>query len=236
MPDRILRASILSSDRVNAVSFQAEVFYRRLMSLADDYGRYDGRLSILRAHLYALKLDRVTESDVGKWIDECREAGLVRVYSVEGKPYLEVPRFGQRTRAQNSKWPPPSSADIRGHPPADVGDPRSSAAVFVVGDGCGGAAGAGAREEGRTLPQSLDTPAFREAWGDWLQHWSEAFGRSRVMPLQTADAQLRKLVKIGPDRAIEAIRNAITKGNLREPAEPFGSPASNRPDPALKMV
>jgi hypothetical protein len=36
MPNRILRAGIITSDRVNALDFGAEVFYRRLMSAVDE--------------------------------------------------------------------------------------------------------------------------------------------------------------------------------------------------------
>lgn len=111
MPDRVVRAGIITSEAVNALSWPAEVFYRRLMSVVDDYGRYDGRMSLLRASLYPLKLDRIIEPDIGKWIAECREAGLVRIYSVEGKPYIEIIKFGQRVRSA-SKWPAgPGSAD-----------------------------------------------------------------------------------------------------------------------------
>jgi uncharacterized phage protein (TIGR02220 family) len=112
MPDRIVRAGILTSDRVNALSWAGEVFYRRLMSVVDDFGRYDGRLSVIRGAIYSLKLDRVSDSDIGKWIRECEEAGLVRRYTVEDKPFIELPKFGQKIRAKFSKWPdPPTSAN-----------------------------------------------------------------------------------------------------------------------------
>ncbi len=128
MPDRIVRAEILTSEPVNALGWGAEVFYRRLFSIVDDYGRYDGRPSLLRAHLYPMKLDRVSEPDVGKWLTECVNAGLVRCYVVSGRPYVEVLKFGQRVRADKSKWPdPPTSADI-------CQQPLSDAAVFVFED------------------------------------------------------------------------------------------------------
>lgn len=107
MPDRILRMGILTSDPVNTLSWGAEVFYRRLMSIADDYGRFDGRTVILRASLYPLSLDRVRDSDIHAWIGECHEAELVRLYScVNGKPHLEIVKFGQRVQSK-SKWPDP---------------------------------------------------------------------------------------------------------------------------------
>jgi hypothetical protein len=115
MPDRVVRQDILTSDPVNMLSWAAEVFYRRLMSLADDYGRYEARPSLLRASLYPLKLDRVSEPDVVKWMGECSEAGLVRVYTVNAKEYVEIQKFGQRLRAMKSRYPPPT---VNGGQPA----------------------------------------------------------------------------------------------------------------------
>ncbi|HRO97633.1 MAG TPA: hypothetical protein PLY79_11275 [Ferruginibacter sp.] len=117
MPDRIVRANILTSDLVNQLSWPAEVFYRRLMSVVDDYGRFEGRVSILRASLYPLKLNQVSEADIVKWKNECSEAGLISLYEVESKEYLVILKFNQRLRAAKSKYPPPS--DTRGHPRAD---------------------------------------------------------------------------------------------------------------------
>ena len=123
MPDRILRAGIIKSDRVNLLSWPAEVFYRRLMSVVDDYGRYDGRTIILRSDLYPLKVDKVSLADVGKWKAECASAGLVSFYQVTGKEYLEIKDFGQRLRSMKSKWPAPAdicqrmTADDSGCPP-----------------------------------------------------------------------------------------------------------------------
>lgn len=108
MPDRILRANILTSDPVNSLCWPAEVFYRRLMSVVDDFGRYDARPSILRANLYALKLNYVSEADIVKWMNDCSEAGLVSFYEVEGKRYLELLKFDQRLRAKKSKYPEPA--------------------------------------------------------------------------------------------------------------------------------
>lgn len=119
MPDRIVRAGILTSDGVNALNWPAEVFYRRLMSVVDDYGRYDGRSCILRAALYPLKLDRVSDRDIETWLRECEKTGLIKVYTVDSKRYLEVLKFDQRLRAKTSRWPPPSSAGECQQMPAD---------------------------------------------------------------------------------------------------------------------
>lgn len=112
MPDRIVRSGILTSDAVNLLSWGAEVFYRRLFSIVDDYGRFDGRPPLLRSQLYPLKVDRVSDADVVKWLAECATAGLVSVYQVSGRPYLEVQKFNQRIQGK-PKYPEPEQGVIK---------------------------------------------------------------------------------------------------------------------------
>ena len=110
MPNRILREGILTSPRIAKLSWPAEVFYRRLHSVVDDYGRYHAHPMLLRAACYPLQLDKVSDSDIGKWMRETAEAALVRVYPAEdGKDYLELLDFRQQVRAAKSKFPPPTA-------------------------------------------------------------------------------------------------------------------------------
>lgn len=127
MPVRLLREGILDSTAVNALSFPAEVFYRRLMSVVDDFGRFDGRLAVLRCRLYSLKVETVREADIAGWVAECAAVGLVSLYAVDAdgrarwvsaagggaaslpndqKPYLLLHKLGP-ARAKASKCPPP---------------------------------------------------------------------------------------------------------------------------------
>ena len=107
MPTRILREGILTSPRVIQLSWPAEVFYRRLMSVVDDFGRYHAHPTLLRAACYPLQLDKASEADVGKWLGECRKAALVSVYEVSNVPYLQMADFRQQQRAK-SKFPEPA--------------------------------------------------------------------------------------------------------------------------------
>lgn len=108
MPNRILREGILTSERVNALSPDAELFYRRLMSVADDFGRYSANPTLLRAACYPLRLDFVRESAIESHMDECAINCLLIKYEVQGKQYLELLDFHQRTRAKDSKYPAPA--------------------------------------------------------------------------------------------------------------------------------
>ncbi len=76
------------------------------MSVVDDYGRFDGRISVLRANCYPLKLDLVSDADVRKWRSETVKAGVVSVYHVDGKEYVQIEKFNQRMRGK-PRWPAP---------------------------------------------------------------------------------------------------------------------------------
>lgn len=114
MPNRILRESILESRPVNSLSWPAEVFYRRLMSKVDDFGRFYADVGILRGALYARQLDKVREADVASWLQETVTAGLVRLFAANGEPYLVFLKLGE-PRAKTSKFPEPPSELRRAH-------------------------------------------------------------------------------------------------------------------------
>ena len=105
MPVRLLREGILTSERVNQLTWPAEVFYRRLMSVVDDYGRYYASPTLLRASCYPLAIDTVSDKQVADWLIECVNAGLLLAYEVAGKRYLEILDFRQQVRAKASKFP-----------------------------------------------------------------------------------------------------------------------------------
>ena len=105
MPNRVIREGILTSERINRLTTGAELAYRRLLSVIDDYGRYFAHPALLRAACFPMKLKDVSEKDVEKWIIEMRDEDLLVTYEVEGTSYLEVHNFGQHKRAMKSKFP-----------------------------------------------------------------------------------------------------------------------------------
>jgi hypothetical protein len=129
MPNRIIREGIITSVPVNTLSWGAEVFYRRLLNVADDFGRFHANTSLLRAYCYPLQLNKVSDSDIAKWLAETRKAGLVRVYRFDGKEILELDKFGQRVRAEKTKFPLPS--DIGQSTDGQLSDNGETAAHVV---------------------------------------------------------------------------------------------------------
>ena len=112
MPNRILREGILTSPRIAKLGWAEEVFYRRMHSVVDDFGRYFADVGLLRAACYPRQLNKVSDSDVGKWLRACADAALVRVYQVDGEDYLLLLDFNQQVRAKKSKFPDPLSGCV----------------------------------------------------------------------------------------------------------------------------
>ena len=90
----------------------AELFYRRLMTVADDYGRYHASPATLRGACWPTCPDKVTEKQVAQWLSECcsGDCQLISMYESMGCRYLQISNFGQQTRGK-SKFPEPPPFD-----------------------------------------------------------------------------------------------------------------------------
>lgn len=110
MPNRILKESIRESDSIDKLSWFEEVLFYRLIVSCDDYGRFDGRVSVIKNRLFPLK-ESLTLNTVAGAIGKLVTAGLVTLYEFEGKPYLYLPTWTahQNVRAKRSKYPDPDA-------------------------------------------------------------------------------------------------------------------------------
>jgi hypothetical protein len=109
VPNRILKDSICTSETIDALSVEAERFFYRLMVQCDDFGRFDARPSVIRSRCFPLRLERITDKLVCKWIDELSDTGLLWTYVVDDKTYLQVTKWNlhQQMRAARSRYPEP---------------------------------------------------------------------------------------------------------------------------------
>lgn len=112
MPNRILKESICRSDQINELSLFEEVLFYRLMVNADDYGRFDGRISIIKNTLFPLK-DGLRADQIEKAIKNLSSKELVECYTVAGKPFVRLTGWDrhQAIRAKKSKYPSPEDAN-----------------------------------------------------------------------------------------------------------------------------
>lgn len=235
MPNRIIREGILDSDRVDRLSAAAEVFYRRLQSVVDDFGRFDGRLSTIASACFPLRVldGRVKARDVDRWLDECAAARLVTRYVVGDKPFVQVEDFRQQQRAKQSRYPaPPPDAPTRSACLADAAQKPSKGiahahlgvGVVVVGDeDVSGDEGEYARARAShppTLPKTL-TP---QTWSDWKAHLAN---RGKAMTPQAEAVQLHRLADhADPERVVQ---DCLANGWLNLP--PVGGHDSQKPRP-----
>lgn len=110
MPNRIIKESICFSDSIDALSWFEEVLFYRILVNCDDYGRFDGRLAVLKSRLFGLK-KKLSQTAIEKGLVKLETIGLIRRYSVEDKPYLAVTGWDnhQRVRNKRSKFPGPAA-------------------------------------------------------------------------------------------------------------------------------
>lgn len=104
MPKRFLKPELTTSDRWNASKWITQSFYVRLITLVDDYGRYDARPAILRAHAFPLRLD-VTDKAVTDMCEELAKNDLAIFYKSGDKMVLQLTRWVEEPRSK-PKYPP----------------------------------------------------------------------------------------------------------------------------------
>ena len=108
MSNRILKESICVSDSIESLTWFEEVLFYRLIVNCDDFGRFDGRVNVIKNRLFPLK-ENLTAKAVKDGINKLASVGLVTLYVFEGKPYLHLPTWNvhQNIRAKKSKFPAP---------------------------------------------------------------------------------------------------------------------------------
>ena len=126
MPVRYIYDSIRTSDNFNALSWFEQSLFLRLVVSCDDFGLYDARPAILKGTLFPLC--DVTNNDIQKALNKLSAAGLVELYEVGGRSYLQLITWGkyQKTRAQNPKFPLPPEKAIKRTAKADKPQPDES--------------------------------------------------------------------------------------------------------------
>lgn len=237
MPSRIIREGWLESERIDKLDAPAERFFLRLCLRADDFGRFHGNPTLLKSSLYPLR-DDIRSTDIPRWLAACEKAGLLRCYTVESKPFVEIARFEQRTRALSSKFPapPPYDGQMPGTCQADAGHPRTES-ESDFGDGVGGE---GATAEAVTAPRSdavaipllLNTPDFIGPWEQWVvvrrkgkkpkSSWGEYFAK-----------QLAWLEPYGVETATEIVAHSA-RNEYQGLFEPKGGQRRNPNQPLMR--
>lgn len=116
MPNRIIKESINESRGLTDCAFVVQDFYKRLITYADDYGRFNADEEIMRARLYPREVDVVSVGDIQEWLIELAGIGKITFYT--STPRKEIygcfPNWGQHQRLRDSKkrLPDPDDTEV----------------------------------------------------------------------------------------------------------------------------
>ena len=122
MPNRIIHESCRASVSLSKVSYGAECMFWRLLTAADDYGRFEAENDLILANCYKRSLLRTLTGDILTWKEELEREKVIRLYRHSGKEYGYFVNWTkyQRVRAATSKFPDPRTSDSsRQHMTAD---------------------------------------------------------------------------------------------------------------------
>lgn len=121
MPNRVIKDSINESEGLSECSVFAEDLFKRLITYADDYGRFNADTTIMRARLYPREYESVCEQDIIDGLIELVGIGKIAFYTPVifnqyGKKgiYGAFPKWSEHQRIRDSKrkCPEPSDTSI----------------------------------------------------------------------------------------------------------------------------
>lgn len=206
MPNRYVREGAIESEAVNSLGWLGEVFFRRLINRVDDFGRFSANVSLLRAKLFPLQLERVRDADIARLLAECEKAGLLFVYADKSKKPVLVVNKWENGRAKRSEYDPPPE-DVRErmqtfvysckHELADSPDSDPDSDPDPDSD--------------KTLvpPGGLNDPTFVAKWAEYVAYRREL--RFKPLLKRSVVKQWAEMEEWGLPIAIAAIDRTITK-------------------------
>ena len=121
MPNRVIKESINESSGLSMCSLFAQDLYKRLITYADDYGRFNADTMIMLARLYPREIYSISEQDVLDGLIELAGVGKIgfyrpNVFNQYGKSgiYGAFPKWGehQRLRDSRQKCPDPEDTSV----------------------------------------------------------------------------------------------------------------------------
>ncbi|MDQ2079498.1 hypothetical protein RA307_04830 [Xanthobacteraceae bacterium Astr-EGSB] len=211
---RTIKPEFPQSETIGRLSRDARLLFVQLWTYVDDHGRCRAASRLLSGQLYPYDDDAPDLID--GWLSELDAEGVVRLYEVDGKRYLDIPSWSRHQRIDNA-----GKSAIPPHP----GEPPRATAVdaglhFDAGDqpqpaeDCGASprTSANRREPPLDLGEDLGeekesvravAAATRPAIDKWFEEfWAEYPKRgSAANPRKPAAEKFARLVKAGRDPA-----------------------------------
>lgn len=239
MPNRILRDGFVDSESVAGLTDWAHRFYSNLLVKCDDAGRFDGRVEMLRSHLFPLGTSRRVE-DFNKALAELTKARLIIAYEWSGRPYLQVTKWQRCGNSECSRYPWLDGNHEIAYIEKQTRDgPKKFVSTSLYDpllmpppphtDGVKGESDTETKTETKTktrpragaveIPASLNTPEFIVAWECYCRHRDQMKAKDRMTD-EAKRLALKKLEKVGPKRAVAIIEHSVSNGwvGLHEPS------------------
>jgi len=109
MPNRLIHESSRQSETLAQLSDFGERLFWRLVTVADDYGRFNAAPMVVRAQCFAAMLDKVSNEQTAAGLAELAKIGAIQLYRVGGKQYGAFATWltYQIQRAKKPKYPGP---------------------------------------------------------------------------------------------------------------------------------
>lgn len=174
MPNRIIKETICTSEKIAALTDFEFRLWVGLITQADDAGRGDARPAIIKGHVFPLR-DQVTVKAISAGLHALATVRLVSLYTVGGKPIYWLPGWSehQRIRDCKPKYPAPEEADaISPQSAATCGSSPQTAAD-------GGSRGRESESESESNPNPKESAPARRAHGQyqWVRLTDEEYSR-----------------------------------------------------------
>lgn len=212
MPTRYLKPGVRDSESIDSLTPLAETLFYRLLVTVDDFGRYDARAAMVKAHCFPIK--DMTAAKCQSLLDELHSAGLLILYTVEGKPYLQMCKWDNVPRAKESKFPQVPDDCAQMHTSANAPHTNAPLTVTVTVTETETQTGNINREAPRkrsaeslgieVFPPGLDVPS----WDRW-QKYRKQIGKP-LKPASINAAQIA-LAKFGVQQA-DVVEQSIAAG------------------------
>ena len=199
MPNRIIKESITTSEKLASLSDFEFRLWIGLITQADDAGRGDARPAVIKGRVFPFR-ERLTVKDVGSSLRALADKGCVTLYEIGGRPYFYFPNWSkhQRVRDCKPKYPEPTEDSLR-QVAADCGEARQSAAIIQSNT---------IQSESESNPNPTPNPYADTRDGERPDFGTlEAYASSNLRNLSPGNMQ--QLVSFRDDLPDEVIRLAI---------------------------
>jgi hypothetical protein len=209
---RTLKPDIWQDSSLGSVSPGARLLFVGLITQADDEGRFRAEVALLRAQVFPWDVDQANgqlpgmtaELDIAGWLDALEMAGLIRLYTVRGQRYGDLPTWSKHQRI---KYPSPSPLPAFGNrnkperTPPDAGDSAKAPEVLPQASPT---ELRGEELRGRTVveqsPARPGTTRIDTVWSAYLQHHPKA-----VLTAKRRKLIADRLRDYEPERLVAAI-------------------------------